>query len=89
MLICLKLDVRTFHIHNYRVATLSKFYLTVFRNHHNEFENDALHAKIVMFKMDILTLWYGLQSCFAFHKVLTAKGIIPESLNSIGQFYHA
>ena len=42
-----------------------------------------------MFKMDILTFLYLLQRCFALNKVPTAKGIIPESLSSIGQFLPA
>ena len=46
------------------------------------------NVKIIMFKMDILTfIDYRIASLFTSY--LTAKGIIPEGLNSIGQFKHA
>ncbi len=45
-----------------------------------------LNAKIFMFKMDILTFRFDYRVASLFTMYLTAKGIIPESLNSISQF---
>ena len=41
------------------------------------------NAKIIMFKMEILTLTYWLYNCFAFTRYLAAKEVISESLKLI------
>ncbi len=49
----------------------------------------SLEANCLMFKMDIRTSRYCYSFALLFTRYLTAIGIIPESLKSIGQFEHA
>ena len=93
---CFKLDVRTFWS---GLQNCYAFYILpkCIRNPHTKFENHwtiltcidlrIKNAKIFIFKMDILTMYYRVASLFT--RYLIPKGIIPESLNSIGQFKHA
>ena len=41
---------------------------------------------IVMFKIDMLTFCIDYRVASRFKRYLTSKGIIPEGLNSVGQF---
>ncbi len=52
-------------------------------------EKLEIKIKIIMFKMDKLTLGIDLRVASLFIKYITAKGIIPESLKSKSKFYHA
>ncbi len=61
----------TYGLFGHNFRVVTTFYLTV--------------SGIIVFKMDILTFRYYIVASL-FKRYLNAKGIIPKSLKSIGQF---